>query len=379
MDLTLILTEDCNLRCKYCYIKNFAPNIMSAEMGIKAVRAALSSGPQSLAITFFGGEPLLEAPTLFQIMREARILEREFGIPITAKVPTNGLCLSDAIIDQAGELGVFISLSFDGLPEAHDGARLTLDGQGSFQEVQAALSRLVKRPYPFSVYSVVTPSNVQYLEASRRYLWEQGARILITALDYTAEWTEEALATFQSQIKKLAKLYRSELKRKRQDFHMEPFDSRISQWTRGGEQSSCAPGVTQVTVAPDGQIYGCIEFFYRREQALGTVSDWLHRESVKRFSQARAQKPDECEECAFEWRCNNTCACVNLRGSGELNRPPDSLCYTEQAAFLTIDDIAAQLFQEKIPGFILRQYSQSYHMLSGVEALLDRGDLTWPV
>ncbi|MDF1662878.1 MAG: SPASM domain-containing protein [Planctomycetota bacterium] len=161
---------------------------------------------------------------------------------------------------------------------------------------------------------------------------------------------------------------------------MEPFDSRISQWTRGSEQKQCSPGISQVTVSPDGAIYGCVEFFYRRQDALGTVDEWLHRETVKRFSQKRAKKPEECEECAFEWRCNNTCACVNLRGTGELNTPPESLCYTEQAAFVTIDDIAAQLFKEKIPGFVLRQYSQSYHMLSGVEAVIDKlGDATWPV
>ena len=51
MDLTLILTEDCNLRCAYCYQKNFRRNHMSAEVGMAAVRAAIERCGPSLALT----------------------------------------------------------------------------------------------------------------------------------------------------------------------------------------------------------------------------------------------------------------------------------------------------------------------------------------
>ena len=59
MDLTFILTEQCNLRCRYCYQKDFHDTRMPVDVAVKAIRAAIRQGAYSLALTFFGVEPLL--------------------------------------------------------------------------------------------------------------------------------------------------------------------------------------------------------------------------------------------------------------------------------------------------------------------------------
>src|SRR5947208_2526693 len=101
MDLTLILTEDCNLRCTYCYQKQFLPTAMPVEVGIAAVRQALNHASDSLALTFFGGEPLLQADKLLTILDATRGLERKRGVSVTAKVPTNGLLLTKSFLERA--------------------------------------------------------------------------------------------------------------------------------------------------------------------------------------------------------------------------------------------------------------------------------------
>jgi len=366
MELTFILTEDCNLRCKYCYQKHFRPNRMGAETAVTAIRSAVDHGADSLSLTFFGGEPLLEAETLFEVMQAARAIEAATGVLVTAKVTTNGLRLNERVVRDASHYRVFISLSFDGVQAAQDAGRVKPDGQGSFAEAERALNVLVAANRPFAVYSVVTPQNVDYLAASRKYLWHAGARIIINAIDYTADWDQRAIRKLQTQYRVIGRLYRKLLKR-REDFHLEPFDSRISQWTRATAWNGCSPGISAVTVAPDGTLYGCVEYFYRRMNPIGTASDWLDHDRVKELSQQRSGAPDECHECGVRDRCNNTCACVNLRTTGQVNAPPPSLCLTEQATILTIDQVGAKLFDEQIPGFILKHYSQSYHMLSGIE------------
>ena len=40
MDLTLILTEDCDLRCTYCYQKQFRPVDMPPEIALAAIGRA---------------------------------------------------------------------------------------------------------------------------------------------------------------------------------------------------------------------------------------------------------------------------------------------------------------------------------------------------
>jgi uncharacterized protein len=370
MDLTLILTEDCNLRCTYCYQKQFRPTAMPAETGIAAVRAALERETESLSLTFFGGEPLLQADTLFQVLRAARELEREFRVPVTAKVPTNGLLLDDAFLDHAAATGLFVSLSFDGIRPAQDAGRISLDGSGSFAQAERALRRLLAWGKPFGVYSVITPDNVRYLTQSRRYLWDAGVRVLVSAIDYTATWHEDAIAALVEQYLLLGEFYQDVLGQ-RSYSHLEPFDSRISLHTRAGEFKSCCPGIRHLTVGPDGTLYGCVEYFYRRMLPLGTVAGWLDPEAARVLARTRTGQAAECLDCGVRDRCTNRCDCVNLRTTGQPNRPPLSLCLTEQATIRAVDTVAARLFRKRLPGFLLRHYSDSYSLLSTIEKLLE--------
>src|SRR6266540_1082421 len=98
MDLTFILTEECNLRCTYCYQKNYPRTVMPASVAVSAIDTALRHGARRLSLTFFGGEPLLQADTLFAVLQAARDRERRDAVPVTAKVSTNGLLLDDAIL-----------------------------------------------------------------------------------------------------------------------------------------------------------------------------------------------------------------------------------------------------------------------------------------
>lgn len=370
MDVTFILTEECSLRCAYCYQKNYPVTVLPVPTAVAALDSAARHGARFLALTFFGGEPLLRRDNLFAILEEARALERARRLPVTAKVSTNGLALDDEAIRRARELGLFISLSHDGVREAMDGGRVLPDGRSAFDRVDAALRRLVEARIPFAVYSVITPKNVACLARSREYLWETGARILVGAIDYTADWDEDAVRTLVREYRKLGRLYRRLLK-DRANVHLEPFDSRIAQWTRPGEFQRCAPGVRQVTVGPDGTLYGCVEYFYRRLHPIGNAWTWLDPEAVRAVSHERCDRPDECGECALASRCNNTCACINLRATGRVNVPPASLCLTEQETIFEADRLAAKLYRRRVPEFLMRQYSRSYHLLSSIERLLE--------
>ncbi|MBI3857627.1 MAG: radical SAM protein [Planctomycetes bacterium] len=370
MELTFILTEECNLRCTYCYQKNYPRSVMPVPVALSAIDGAIRNGARRLELTFFGGEPLLQAGPLFEILGRARELERERGIPITAKTSTNGLALDDRVIAQAARLGLFISLSHDGVREAMDAGRVTPEGASAFDRVEAALRRLVAARMPFGVYSVITPGNVRYLARSRRHLWEAGARLLISAIDYTADWDPDALRRLLKQYEELGDFYRS-LLRERRDMHFEPFDSRISQVTRPADWKSCAPGVRHVTVAPDGALYGCVEYFYRRLGSIGRAETWLDAARLRELSRNRQHPPDECGDCVLNDRCNNDCACINLRTTGQANVPPASLCITEQETIRAADRLAARLYRERLPEFLLRHYSGSYHLLSSVERWLE--------
>ena len=70
--LTFIVTEDCNLRCKYCYVTHKSKNkVMKLETAIKFIDYILEDTKfiksEAVILDFIGGEPLLEASLIDQI------------------------------------------------------------------------------------------------------------------------------------------------------------------------------------------------------------------------------------------------------------------------------------------------------------------------
>lgn len=69
--LTFIVTEDCNLRCKYCYITHKASNKkMNFSVAKKFIDYVLNSEmikQHAVTLDFIGGEPLLEIELIDKI------------------------------------------------------------------------------------------------------------------------------------------------------------------------------------------------------------------------------------------------------------------------------------------------------------------------
>ena len=77
--LTLVVNHACNLRCTYCYTGDKFGRPMPLEIGRKAIGRAVSSLSPSgtLDLAFFGGEPLIEADLILDVVDDARARSRE--------------------------------------------------------------------------------------------------------------------------------------------------------------------------------------------------------------------------------------------------------------------------------------------------------------
>lgn len=69
--ITFVVTEDCNLRCKYCYITHKASNKkMNFDTAKKFIDYILNGNidkKEAVIIEFIGGEPLLEIDLIDKI------------------------------------------------------------------------------------------------------------------------------------------------------------------------------------------------------------------------------------------------------------------------------------------------------------------------
>ena len=134
--LGLIVSADCNLRCRYCYQDRKQPRQMSWTTMARAIDLVASSRRRRADVTFLGGEPLLGYPL---IVRAVRRLGRRFP---GARRPdytlaTNGLLLTPRRLAFLERHRFSIQLSFDGVPAAQE-----VRAPGTFGALDRLLDRL---------------------------------------------------------------------------------------------------------------------------------------------------------------------------------------------------------------------------------------------
>ncbi|MEK6750640.1 MAG: radical SAM protein [Chloroflexota bacterium] len=141
----LHVTNQCNLRCDYCYITK-TPDKMEIEHGKQSVdavfRSALANGFQSVKLKFAGGESTLNFPLILELHDYAQLVAKENGLGVTGVVLSNGVGITDRMINSLQERRLRLSISLDGIGEFHDAQRKFINGKGSFHLVERSLDRL---------------------------------------------------------------------------------------------------------------------------------------------------------------------------------------------------------------------------------------------
>ena len=360
--LTLHLTDRCNLACRYCYARHGTMD-MAFGTAVAAIEKC-ATGP-NCGIIFFGGEPLLCQPLIWQIMDWC---ETQHPHRFHYKVTTNGTLLDEAFLDEAVRRGLHVGLSHDGTQAAHDAFRVWPDGRGTFADVDGALARLMKRRPYSPVLMTVNPETAGRFAEAVQELQAKGVQYLIVSMNYTGPWTDGALRTLGREYRKLA-AWHEENYRKERKFYFSPFDKRIATQVFPERSSSCQLGKRQISAGPDGRLFPCVQFVGRDEYVIGTAEagiDEARREEI--FCRNERDKP-ECAGCALARRCHNKCGCLNLQTTGSLERIPAVLCEYERMVFPMADRLAERLYQARNALFLQRHYNPAFPILSFLEDL----------
>jgi len=139
--LTLNITEECNLRCRYCiysgkfpYFRTHSTKKMNLDIAKKAILYFLERTDKDKppVIGYYGGEPLLN----FNLIKETVFFIREHykGI-LNLHITTNGTCLTKEIIKFLVDNNIHIAISLDGPRSIHDRYRIFRNGRGSFDSI----------------------------------------------------------------------------------------------------------------------------------------------------------------------------------------------------------------------------------------------------
>ncbi|OOM11319.1 radical SAM protein [Clostridium saccharobutylicum] len=148
--ITLQVTQKCNLRCSYCAYSKFdnlgQRNHSNKEMTIETAKKAVdfllehSYDGEKAVISFYGGEPLLKFNLIKEIVSYAK--ENFVGKELSFSLTTNATLLNEEIMEYSINNNIDIMISIDGPEEIHDLNRKFADGTGSLAKILDNLQKL---------------------------------------------------------------------------------------------------------------------------------------------------------------------------------------------------------------------------------------------
>ena len=148
--LILELTEECNMRCRYCiygehnhHFRNFSPKAMSWDVARRAVEYARDNSGNKVSISFYGGEPLVQFDLMKQVIEYAQKIIT--GKELTFSFTTNLTLVTKEVAEYiANTPGMSVMCSLDGPEDIHDAYRVLRGNQGSFAKAIQGLKLLVE-------------------------------------------------------------------------------------------------------------------------------------------------------------------------------------------------------------------------------------------
>ena len=371
------LTHQCNLRCSYCYTGEKLQKPMSyavADAGVDFVlQEAEKRDAQYIDITFFGGEPLIEADLLFHIAD--RLKAENLQRSLSFKLSTNGTLLTEPLLEALMRRRIYVSLSVDGPPDLHDQQRPNAAGQPSSRLVAKAIPRLLRANPCANVTCVLTPLSASRAAESVEWLYNQGFRYINLTLDYSAPWTMEDMEVLKDAYHQLAHWYEQQMRHHKR-FYLSCFDERIQSRTKPPTSASerCDLGRRQFSIAPDGALYPCIQFVTTEGAPEYMIGHLLHGgfdENCQSHLHACSEAPKpECAGCALHDRCSSWCACINYASTGTVTAASPVVCYHEQTLMPIVDRMADRLWRQRNRMFLHKHYNPSYPLIDYLEAVL---------
>ncbi len=329
--LCLHVAHDCNLACKYCFAcegEYHGPKgLMSYEVGKKALDYLIdhSGSRKNLEVDFFGGEPSLNFEVVKQLVAYGRSREADTGKNFRFTYTTNGIILTDEIMDFCNKEMSNVVLSLDGRKEVNDRMRINRGGAGSYDTIVPKFQKFIEKREGKDYYirGTYTRFNKDFA-ADILHMADLGFKeisIEPVVAEPSAPYAlkEEDLPELLTQYEILAK---EMIKRERSGNGFTFYHYMID--LDGGpcvvkRVSGCGVGTEYMAVTPEGDFYPCHQFVGNRDFLLGNVYDGVtNAEVCDQFKNCNIYSHEECDNCFARMYCSGGCAANAYNSTGSV-------------------------------------------------------------
>ncbi len=342
--MCLHISHDCNLRCKYCFASTgdfgVGRKLMDLETGKRAIDFLIknSYGRKFLEVDFFGGEPSMNFDVVKQVVAYAREQEKLHDKVFRFTTTTNGMHLTDDMIDFINKEMYNVVLSIDGRKEVNDRMRVRVDGTGSYDLITKNFKRLVDKrsnDKDWYVRGTYTKYNLDFSN-DVMHLYDLGFE-QISVEPVMAEATEDYAIT-EADLPKIFKEYEvlaQKITKIRESGRFINFFHFMLDLDQGPcaikRLRGCGCGNEYVAVTPDGDIYPCHQFVGIDEYKMGSLYDGSFDLEMKNdFAKAHVYTKPECKKCWAKFYCSGGCNANNYMYQGDIRAAHKLSCQIQK-------------------------------------------------
>ena len=353
LKVTVLTTLQCNFACDYCFQGDHGDhNLFAQKMTLEQAAQVVawieerldSLQPERFILTLFGGEPLLNLPVAYYLAERCLTACRARGIEQKVSVITNGLLLTEAVVDRllpCGLIGVKITL--DGDRDTHNRMRPLRGRQGTFDRIVENMRRVAHK-VPLTVGGNFDESSVDSYPALLDFLREQSFADAIVKVNFkpiikTTPATPKGMIPL-TVVGESGKPLNGTCMTTAGAGNGSPCDSchfvgekmaflRSETRKRGfPTPDGVHMGPCEIhrkhayTIGPDGSLYACPGFTGEQAQSVGHIDgrhdEWRASASA-RFEALAAYK--NCGDCSFIPVCAGGCSVASHTELGDMNTP----------------------------------------------------------
>lgn len=389
--MMLLIQTSCNLRCTYCYEVQSqfhqTGGAMPMSVAMSAVDAliARSGRRRELEITFFGGEPLLNFSGLKKTVEYAKAAGAAAGKSFYFQMTTNGVLLSDAVIEYLVSERIGVMVSLDGDAAQNDTHRVDHRGKGVGAEVVENVRRLVDRQRAAGLRIAKVRATLTRQNPNRRavaeYFREQGFdRANIGAsmgrAESKQEWDLPWEETPEQRVEAdkcidayILALEKGERPPAGADYTeaMATVASSLKN-PRRKARVACGVGRNMLAYTGNGTLYPCHRYAGEEAYQIGTVAEGIDREKLDKFyREILAAYDDHCSHCFARNLCGGQCPWYVSRQDGHVGKPDKASCDSLRNGF----ERQLWLYSELVGRGLIKQDSLSKETEEDAEEALD--------
>ena len=331
--LCLLVSHTCNLSCEYCFAAqgkfHGKAGLMDFETGKRALDFLVENSGfrKNLEVDFFGGEPLMNFEVCKQLVEYARSIEKEKNKNFRFTLTTNGVGVTDEVIEWANRECHNVVLSLDGRKEVNDRFRVDIKGRGSYDTIVPKFQKFVKERggrgyYMRGTFTHFNPdfTNDIFHMADDLGFTELSMEPVVASPDSPSALTKEDLPVILEQYEILAKdMIRREKEGKPITFYhyMINLEHGPCIYKR---ISGCGSGTEYMAVTAWGDLYPCHQFVGDPDYRLGDIWNGVTNEAVREsFRTCNAYAREECRDCWAKLYCSGGCAANAYHSTGDIH------------------------------------------------------------